>query len=180
MQENSFAGDDCYKFYTERQSPPPQCPNLGGPPLTEILEETNVKYFFHDLLGRGGSSARPQKGHFHPDIPRSFASKGVREIKLPPQGHYFNPQEYVNRDLQQAVREWNTDPGNKPSGPQTFRDVQLALNYAVEKFRSETKWGKTTEARCIMKGYNARGSSKNYFEMMNSIADNHLKRHLMM
>ena len=176
VQEKPYAGDDCYKFYTETTPSPPECPNLGGPPLVDLIAKTSAKFFFHDLLGRGGRAHQPSKGHFHPDIPRSFCAKGIREVKLPPQGHYFNPQEYLNRDLQQAVREWNTDPGNKPSGPQNFRDVELALNSAVEKFNTERNSRGTTAERCIKKGYNARGSSKNYTHMMESMGDNVFKR----
>ena len=173
VQEKPFQGDDCYDFYTKNTPSPADCPFLGGPPLVNLLAETSAKFFFHDLLGRGGNSTQPKRGHFHPDIPRAFKAKQILEIKLPPQGHYFNPQEFVNRDLQDLVRKWNTNPGEQASGPQSFRDVELALNAAMEQLRADD--GKK-EAKSVRNAYHARGSSKDYMKMMETMGANEFKK----
>lgn len=173
VQDKPFKGNDCYAFYTKTTPAPVDCPFLGGPPLVTLIAATKARFFFHDLLGRAGLATQPRNGHFHPDIPRSFCKNEIREVKLPPQGHYFNPQEFVNRDLQDLVRKWNTKPGEQASGPQSFRDVELALNAAMKELRAED--GKK-EGKSVRNAYHARGSSKDYKKMMAKMGGNEFKR----
>ena len=87
--------------------------------------KSDTKFFFHDLLGRGGRSKNPQSGHFHPDIPRLFRAYGIREVKLSPQGHFFSPQEELNRDIQQMIAKLRKifDEKRQDYGPQNFKGI---------------------------------------------------------
>ena len=168
VQETPFSDDDCYNYYAKKQNPPEWAPNLGGPPLVELLAQGDTKFFFHDLLGRGGRSKNPQKGHFHPDIPRVFAALGIREIKLTPQGHFFSPQEELNRNIQDACAKQREIFGDdrQDYGPQNYKEVQIAVSHVLGEIRKEVD-GDTKERRWVKSAYKKRGDCT-YYDMMHA------------
>ena len=97
-----------------------------------------------DLHGRAGRKKHPDKCHFHPKIKVAFAAWGIREIHLPPAGHDFNPQEEVHRWIQKFIAKWRPDNWQQIGreclyGPQTYEEVEIALNAAIIAMQTETK-----------------------------------------
>mgnify|MGYP003991813073 FL=1 len=175
VQDRPFKDDDCYNFYSKMQEPPDHAPNLNGEAVTKLLYPTNARYFFHDLLGRAGRAKNPQKSHFHPDIPRAFAAEGIREMKLPPQGHYFSPQEPINRDIQNYARKWRPrereDENNTNYGPQTFMEVEMMLNDMLIDIRKVDENGDTKERRWVTSAYHTRGDSHYFYNEMQKLSE---------
>ena len=91
------------------------------------------------------------------------------EVLLPPQGHYFSPQEEVNRDIQALVREWQprgrqvADGNITKFGPQNYEEAIIALNDAIADMKKELPSGGTKLQKCIRSAYYKRGSSQ-YFK----------------
>ena len=164
VQKKAYAGDDCYLFYSEEKRNA-KYEHVGGAAVAELLEKlTDAEFFFHDLLGN-----RSLKGHLHPDIHRIFAAHGIREILLCAQGHYFNPQEVVNRAIQQKIRTWlprrRRDAGDYTYGPQSWDEVLECFNDVLASLREADEKGDTLEARIVRNAFHERGG-RQYFDKM--------------
>ena len=49
VQDHACVNDESYKFYAERQEPPPGAPLMNGDAPTWLLGRIGVKYFSHDM-----------------------------------------------------------------------------------------------------------------------------------
>ena len=178
VQENPYKEDDAMKFYTEDQPVRTGLEELDGEAVINILDD-DVTDFYHDLHGRSGRKKKPDQCHFHPKIKPSFAAVGIREIHLPAAGHDFNPEEEFHRWIQDYCSNWRPDNWQELNretlyGPQTFAEVEMAVNDAVVYMKSdESKQHvrgveelQTLEQRLIYKSYNNRGKSSYFHKMM--------------
>ena len=130
-------------FMMTHQASPSTLPNLGGPPVTQLIPRGNL--LFWDRLGRAGRSKNPVSCHFNPTIKKALYDAGLGCDLLPPKGAEFNPCKLFNGYVQEYVRRWM--PPGRPRdayghivhGPRTQAECLAALNEALEHLKGNPK-----------------------------------------
>jgi hypothetical protein len=126
------------KFMLKNMPSPPHAPNLGGPPVPNLLRPHT--YFLWDRLGCSGRKINPDKQHYNAEVKAKLNEKKIVELKLPVKGHKANPTELFQATIQDKVKRWRRrGRGQVSVGPQNLKDVQMAVSEALEemKYRPE-------------------------------------------
>ena len=127
-------------FCLENQPIDPDAPNLGGPPLTDLLPQRS--FIVWDRLGRSGRKLEPCRIHYNPDVHSALAKQQIAVKMLPPKGHVLNPIELFNNVIQRKVAAFADTEKDEYSrniryGPKSFADCRKALSAVLEELKGK-------------------------------------------